>query len=69
MNKKNILVIGAKGIVGKVLSYELINRGHKVFLADIGHSGESKYFKCDISIKDEIARIFNKDTIDFVYHL
>ena len=48
---------------------ELRQRGHKVWLLDLRHFHDENYFRCDIASFQQLERVFNSQTFDFVYHL
>ncbi len=64
-----ILVTGALGAVGTPLVDELRKRGHEVWLADKPHHHDQNYIRCDVSEYGQVARLFEKNRYDFVYHL
>jgi len=67
MNK--ILVTGGLGIVGSKLVAELRNRGNDVWILDLPHHHDEKYFRCDIGHYRQVEDIFNKQQFDIVYNL
>ena len=75
-----ILVTGGLGAVGSILTQELRQRGHDVWVADLPHHHSPRYIRCDIGSFHEIENIFtgggwgngyvnDKKGFDFVYHL
>ena len=64
-----ILVLGARGTVGRSLVEELSRRNHNLIIADRGYCSETNYYKCDIGEYRQIARIFLENEIQFVYNL
>lgn len=70
---KKVLVFGGFGFLGYYLVKELLLRNYIVFVADINRNeelmNEVTYIYCDISSKDEVDNIFNKDNFDIVYNL
>lgn len=77
---KRILVTGGQGAVGTHLVRELRVRGHQVVVADLRHSGDPEYVRCDIGEFRQLERIWTGGgwtqgysneprTFDLVYHL
>ncbi len=70
---KNVLVFGGFGFLGYYLVKELLLRNYNVFVADINTNEELirevNYVYCDISNKQSIDEIFDKDNFDIVYNL
>jgi UDP-glucose 4-epimerase len=70
---KKVLVFGGFGFLGYYLVKELLMRNYIVFVADINTNeeliNEVHFVHCDISNKQSIDEIFNKDTFDVVYNL
>lgn len=70
---KKVLVFGGFGFLGYYLVKELLIRNYIVFVADINKNDELindvHFINCDISNKQSIDEIFNKDTFDVVYNL
>ena len=64
-----ILVLGARGTVGRSLVDELTRRNHSLLIADRGYFSASNYYKCDVSEYRQIERIFLENEVDFVYNL
>ena len=64
-----ILVLGARGTVGRSLVEELSRRSQDLIIADRGYFSAPNYYKCDISEYRQIERIFLENEIDFVYNL
>ncbi len=68
MNVKKILVTGANGFIGKVLSRRLIKLGHEVFGLARSQAGAVAGFKKFFS--QDITQSFAlKEDFDFVFHL
>ena len=65
----NVLVTGGLGAVGSKLVEELERRGHEVYVADLPHSGGTRYFRCDVGHYRQVERIFDGHEFDYVYHL
>jgi len=70
-----ILVTGGAGFIGSTLVDKLINEGHQVVVIDDLSSGKKDYvnpqaklYEIDIC-SPKIAKIFQKEKFDFVYHL
>ncbi|WP_242293002.1 NAD(P)-dependent oxidoreductase [Bacillus cereus group sp. BfR-BA-01441] len=64
-----ILVTGGLGVVGKSLVKELRKRDHEVYIIDLPHHHDPKYFRCDISFYRQLENIFEKHEFDYVYNL
>jgi dTDP-glucose 4,6-dehydratase len=65
----SILVTGGLGAVGNPLVEELESRGHVVWVADLPWSEREKYYRVDVSEYRQLAKIFNQNDFDYVYHL
>lgn len=65
----DILVTGGKGVVGTKLVERLNQKGHDVFVCDLKHSDEDKYFRCDVSNYRLLDKLFGEYKFDYVYHL
>lgn len=65
-----ILITGVLGVVGSGIKQHLVMRGHNVVGASRQHNPEegSGYYKCDVAHYRDLARIFEKETFDYVYH-
>jgi len=64
-----VLVTGGLGTVGAVLARALRARGHAVRVAGLDHSHAGDYVRCDVSSYMQLARVFEDDRFDYVYHL
>ncbi|MFC2000457.1 NAD-dependent epimerase/dehydratase family protein [Chloroflexota bacterium] len=64
-----ILVTGGTGFIGTNLVHELRNRGHDVWICDLGHSGEAKSIRCDVGRYRQLERVFDEGAFEYVYHL
>jgi len=64
-----ILITGALGTIGRHLVEELRHRNHQVWLLDLRHYHDSKYFRCDVSSFRQLERVFTSQEFDYVYHL
>lgn len=64
-----ILVTGGIGTVGSILVEELNLRKHDVWICDLPHYHSDKYIRCDVSSAQQLNRIFEQHSFDFVYHL
>jgi GDP-4-dehydro-6-deoxy-D-mannose reductase len=74
--RRNILVTGVNGFVGRHVATELKNQGFKVIGMGVqsvdthSNSAVDKYFSCDITDKYELAKIANHlSQVDAVIHL
>ncbi|MFC2044955.1 NAD-dependent epimerase/dehydratase family protein [Chloroflexota bacterium] len=65
----NILVTGGLGVVGKLLSEELMRRGYEVWISDRMHSPEPNYIRCDVSEFHQVENLFARVRFDYIYHL
>lgn len=76
----SILVTGGEGAVGRPLVRELRARGHKVSVADLRHSADPEYVRCDLGEFRQVERIWTGGgwsggysttprRFDMVYHL
>ena len=70
-----ILITGGAGFIGSHLTDKLIQKGHKVVVADNLSTGKkenlnkkAKFYKIDIC-SPEISQIFKKEKPEIVYHL
>lgn len=68
---KKVLVFGGLGFLGSYLIEELQKRKYDVTVADIseGNGANFKVVPCDISVREEVEAVFQKDTFDIVYNL
>jgi len=77
---KTILVTGGLGAVGQFLVRELRQRGNTVYIADLQHSHDPYYIRCDVSKFHQVERIWQGGgwsngylpkglKFDYVYHL
>ncbi|MEO0288995.1 MAG: NAD-dependent epimerase/dehydratase family protein [candidate division WOR-3 bacterium] len=71
-----ILVTGGAGFIGSNLVDSLVEKGNEVYIVDDLSSGdernintEAKFFKCDISCKDDLKKIFRETEPEIVFHL
>lgn len=74
--KKNILVTGGAGYIGSQVSYDLIERGYKVFIVDNLSTGspilvpkDAKFYKLDIKNTKLLKKIIIKKKISTIIHL
>ena len=70
----NYLITGGLGLIGKILTDELINRGHKIVVVDNKNLKTKKlkfrYYKIDITKKsDTLKNCIKKNKINSVIHL
>jgi len=64
-----ILITGALGTVGRVLTEELRKMGHDIWMCDLFHYHDSQYIRCDVGKYRQVERIFENNSFDYVYHL
>lgn len=64
-----ILVTGGLGTVGSLLVKKLRAKGHEVYILDLPHNNDPKYFRCDISMYRQLESIFQRHNFDYVYNL
>jgi dTDP-glucose 4,6-dehydratase len=64
-----ILVTGGLGFIGSNLVPELRERGHEVWVCDLGQSEGPNYLRGDVSKYRQLENIFAQHTFDYVYHL
>ena len=64
-----ILVTGGLGFIGLNLVPELRERGHEVWVCDLGHSEGPYYIRCDVTQYRQLERVFEEHHFDYVYHL
>ena len=61
IKKKNILIVGSNGLVGKDLVKYLEKENHNVFKIDIFNRYQEKnFFRCDITNEKEVIETLNK---------
>jgi NAD(P)-dependent dehydrogenase (short-subunit alcohol dehydrogenase family) len=73
LKKKNILIIGSNGLVGRNLTEYLEKENHKVFKVDLVKKYKQKnFYSCDItkenSVKKTISKITKINKIDAVFN-
>ena len=68
-SQPKILVLGARGTVGRTLVQELARRNHPLLIADRGYFSADNYYKCDISNYRQLERIFLENEVSMVYNL
>lgn len=67
-----ILVTGGLGTVGQPLVKALRSRGYVVYVCDLYHHHDSRYYRCDISSYRQLLSMFKElllCEVDIVYHL
>ncbi len=64
-----ILITGALGTVGRVLTEELCKREYDVWMCDLFHYHDPQYMRCDVGKYRQLERIFENNNFDYVYHL
>lgn len=66
--KKNIILTGSEGLIGKAYRKFAEKKGHKVFCLDLKNIKRNNYFKCnivdEISVKQTINNILRTNKID-----
>lgn len=72
----NILITGGAGFIGSHIAEYFLTKKNKVIIVDNLVSGTflnlipgTKFYACSILDKDKLQEIFEKEKIDFVYHL
>ena len=55
--------------MGRATAEVLRSRGHDVWIADLPHSSDPKYVRCDLAEYREVESLFEKSDFDYVYHL
>lgn len=72
----NILITGAAGYIGSVITEELVKEGDSVIALDNlqqGHreavSAEAEYVQADLGNSEELGQVFHRYQIDAVMHL
>lgn len=65
-----ILITGVLGVIGSGLKRDLIARGHMVIGVGRQHNPQegSGYYKCNVAQYREVARVFEKEQFDYVFH-
>jgi len=64
-----ILITGALGTVGRVLTKELCKKGYDIWMCDLFHYHDPQYVRCDVGKYRQVERIFENNSFDYVYHL
>src|SRR3712207_4723430 len=64
-----ILVTGGLGAVGSYLVHELRSRAHDVWVADLPHNNQEKYFRVNVGHYRQLERVFEREQFEYVYHL
>lgn len=64
-----ILVTGGLGLIGNHLVSSLRQRGHEVWIIDLYHNCDSRFMRCDVASNMQLAKVFEKHSFDYVYHL
>ena len=78
----SILLTGGTGFIGSHTAIEMINAGYDIIIADnLSNSSEKvidrikiitgvepKFYKVDVSVKENVRKIFNENKIDGVMH-
>lgn len=76
----NILVAGGAGFIGSHLCDEILNKGHKVIVADKLIMGDQniehligndniKFYEMELADQANVDRLFSENKIDAVYHM
>ena len=70
---KKILVFGGYGFLGHYLVKELLERNHRVTIADIinkdDFNGLASFVECDILDREAVSKLFATNVFDIVYNL
>ena len=71
METQRILVTGGGGFIGANLVKELKRRGHEVIASDLYNTDSDRddYIRADVRNYRQLERVFEKQKIDYVYHL
>ena len=69
MKTERILVTGGDGFIGTNLVAELEKRGHEVLALDLYNTERDNYVRADVSKFHQLARVFETQKFDYVYHL
>lgn len=64
-----VLVTGGLGFIGSNLVPELKERGHDVWVCDLGQSEGPNYIRCDVSQYRQLERVIAQHDFEYVYHL
>lgn len=71
-----ILVTGGAGFIGSTLVDALVDQGHELCVIDNLITGKkeylnkkAKFYKVDICDKKQVEKVFEKEKIDYVFHL
>ncbi|MCW3130748.1 MAG: NAD-dependent epimerase/dehydratase family protein [Methanophagales archaeon] len=67
METQRILVTGGAGFIGSNLVKELKRRNHEVIASD--NTDRDDYIRADVRNYRQLERVFEKQKIDYVYHL
>lgn len=71
MVRKNVLVTGGAGFIGKHTIKELLNNDFNVIVADLKEQPadfDCKYYRIDVASED-LYKIFEENKIDYIIHL
>lgn len=63
-----ILITGSEGVLGTHLKRELRERGHDVYGCDLAHCEDKQVLRADVSIRRQLARVFDFAQPELVYH-
>ncbi len=69
METQRILVTGGAGFIGSNLVKELKRRNHEVIASDLYNTDREDYIRADVRNYRQLERVFEKQKIDYVYHL
>jgi dTDP-glucose 4,6-dehydratase len=69
LRSRQILVTGGAGFIGTNLVHELQSRGHEVLAVDLYNTERENYCRTDVRSYGQLARVFEKKSFDYVYHL
>ena len=57
MKKKNILITGSEGLLGKSFRKFMQNKSKNIFCIDLKNIKRKNYFKCDITNENQVKKV------------